>query len=46
MSAYVNRRAPTTTFLTHYFGGGLIDKGECYVVERFRAYVAQQIMLR
>ena len=37
MSGYVNRRAPTTTFLTHYFGSGLIDKGECYVVERFRA---------
>ena len=26
-----------STFLTHFFGGGLIDKGECYVVERFRA---------
>lgn len=37
MSAYVDSRAPTTTFLTHYFGGGLFDKGECYVVERFRA---------
>ena len=37
MSGYVDRRAPATTFLTHYFGGGLIDRGECYVVERFRA---------
>jgi len=37
MSAYADSRAPTTTFLTHFFGGGLIDKGECYVVERFRA---------
>lgn len=37
MSAHVDSRAPTTTFLTHYFGGGLIDKGEYYAVERFRA---------
>ena len=37
MSGYVDSRAPTTTFLTHYFGGGLIEMGECYVVERFRA---------
>ena len=37
MSGHVDRRAPATTFLTHFFGGGLIDKGECYVVERFRA---------
>ena len=37
MSANLDSRAPATTFLTHYFGGGLIDKGECYVVERFRA---------
>ena len=27
----------STPFLTHYFGGGLIDKGECYVVERYRS---------
>lgn len=27
----------STPFLTHYFGGGLIDEGECYVVERFKA---------
>jgi len=32
------------TFLTHFFGRGLAD--ERYVVERFRAYVAQPIMLR
>lgn len=37
MSGHVDRRAPAMTFLTHFFGGGLIDKGECYVVERFRA---------
>ena len=37
MSGYVDSRAPTTTFLTHYFGGGLIEMGECYVVERFQA---------
>ena len=37
MSTHVDIRAPTTTFLTHFFGGGLIDRGECYVVERFRA---------
>lgn len=37
MSGFVDSRAPTTTFLTHFFGGGLIDKGQCYVVERFRA---------
>lgn len=35
MSGHVDRRAPAATFLTHFFGGGLIDKGECYVVERF-----------
>lgn len=33
-----------TTFLTHLVGGGLADKR--YVVERFRSYVAQPIMLR
>ena len=37
MSTSTNGRAPASTFLTHYFGGGLIDQGECYVVERFRA---------
>lgn len=36
MSGYMDRHAPAATFLTHFFGGGLIDKGECYVVERFR----------
>ena len=46
MSTHVDIRTPATTFLTHYFGGGLVDKGECYVVERFLAYVAQQIVLR
>ncbi len=33
------------TFLTHLFGAGLDDEDR-YVVERFRSYVAQQIMLR
>ena len=33
-----------STFLTHFFGNGLSD--DTYVVERFRAYVAQRIMLR
>ena len=37
MSNTLDRRAPSATFLTHYFGGGLIDKGECYVVERYRS---------
>ncbi len=37
MTQPLDRRAPATTFLTSYFGGGLIDKGECYVVERFRS---------
>ena len=46
MTDTLDRRAPAATYLTHYFGGGLVDKGECYVVERYRSYVAQQIMLR
>lgn len=33
-----------STFLTHFFGSGLAD--DTYVVERFKAYVAQRIMLR
>ena len=37
MSTTTNARTLASTFLTHFFGGGLIDKGECYVVERFRA---------
>ena len=32
------------TFLVHFFGTGLAD--DRYVVERFKAYVAQPIMLR
>ena len=32
------------TFLIHIFGRGLED--DRYVVERFRTYVAQRIMLR
>ena len=37
MSQSMGSPAPATTFLTHYFGGGLIDEGRCYVVERFRS---------
>ena len=37
MTQPLDKRAPATPFLTSYFGGGLIDKGECYVVERFRS---------
>ena len=37
-------RNTASTFLTHFFGSGLAD--ERYVVERFKAYVAQPIMLR
>ena len=37
MSTSMDSRAPAATFLTHFFGGGLVDEGECYVVERFRA---------
>ena len=37
MSIPTHGRAPAPTFLTHFFGGGLLDKGECYAVERFRA---------
>ena len=33
-----------STFLTHFFGSGLAD--DRYVVERFKAYVAQRVMLR
>ncbi|MDD9999485.1 MAG: hypothetical protein OXQ89_17235 [Rhodospirillaceae bacterium] len=33
----------STPFLTHYFGGGLIDKGECYVVERYRSMSSGEI---
>ena len=43
MTKPLDRRAPATTFLTHYFGGGLIDKGECYVVERFRSMSSGEI---
>ena len=34
-----------STFLLHYFGGGL-DGDDRFVVERFKAYVAQRVMLR
>ena len=37
MSGLLDSRGPMTTFLTHLFDGGLIDKGECYVLNHFRA---------
>ena len=37
MGTSANGRAPSPTFLTHFFGGGLLDRGEYYAVERFRA---------
>ena len=43
MTNTLDRRAPSATFLTHYFGGGLIDKGECYVVERYRTMSSGEI---
>jgi len=43
MTNPLDRHAPATTFLTHYFGGGLVDKGECYVVERFRSMSTGEI---
>ena len=43
MSKPLDRHAPAATFLTHFFGGGLIDKGECYVVERFRSMSSGEI---
>ena len=35
MSTRMDRRAPATTFLVHFFGRGLVDEGRCYAVERF-----------
>ncbi len=43
MTHPLDRRPPAPTFLTSYFGGGLIDKGECYVVERFRSMSSGEI---
>ena len=43
MTQPLDRRAPATTFLTSYFGGGLVDKGECYAVERFRSMSSGEI---
>ena len=43
MSKPLDRHAPAQTFLTHFFGGGLVDKGECYVVERFRSMSSGEI---
>ncbi len=43
MSSTTPRTSPATTFLVHFFGGGLIDKGECYVVERFRSMSSGEI---
>ncbi len=35
MSTRMDRRAPATTFLVHFFGRGLVDEGRSYAVERF-----------
>ena len=35
MSKHMNRRAPASTFLVHYFGRGLLDEGCTHAVERF-----------
>jgi len=43
MGTSANGRAPSPTFLTHYFGGGLLDRGECYAIERFRAMANGEI---
>ena len=43
MSSATPRTGPATTFLVHFFGGGLIDNGECYVVERFRSMSSGEI---
>ena len=43
MSQSMDSPAPTTTFLTHFFGGGLVDEGRCYVVKRFRAMANGEI---
>ena len=37
MNKQPDRRALATTFLTHYFGRGLVDENRCYAVERFRS---------
>ena len=37
MSDSVYKRAPAATYLTHFFGRGLVDDGRCYAVERFRS---------
>ncbi len=44
MQAAIAPRGDARTFLTHFIGGGLED--DRYVVETYRSYVAQPIMLR
>ena len=38
MSSRTRRTGPAETYLVHFFGGGLVDPGECYAVERFKAH--------
>lgn len=38
MSSTTRRTGPAETYLVHFFGGGLVDKGECYAVERFKTH--------
>jgi len=44
MQAALAPRGDARTFLTHFVGDGLED--DRYVVETYRSYVAQRIMLR
>ena len=44
MQVAIAPRGDARTFLTHFIGGGLED--DRYVVETYRSYVAQPIMLR
>ena len=37
MNTRTHRRAPSATFLVHFFGRGLVDEGRTYAVERFVA---------
>ena len=37
MSTRTHSRAPASTFLTHYFGRGLVDEKRVYAVQRFSA---------
>ncbi len=38
MSISTHGRTPASTFLTHFFGRGLVDEGHAYAVERFTCF--------